>query len=217
MNIILFGPPGAGKGTQSQYLVESCNYTQISTGDLLRDEIKKNTELGKEILSKVDVGDFVNDEIVNSLIDEIVSNKKYHNKLIFDGYPRNISQAKNLDNIMSKNNQSIGAIIYLDVTRDIIEKRIFGRIVCEKCNVILNEYLDNEQIKNHKCGNEYLKKRKDDNSKTIINRYDTFVKETNPLLDYYSKKTTFYKVDASVKIEEIRALISSILTLASTL
>ncbi len=211
MNIILFGPPGAGKGTQSQYLVESCNYTQISTGDLLRDEIKKNTELGKEILSKVDVGDFVNDEIVNSLIDEIVSKKKYHNKLIFDGYPRNIFQAKNLDNIMSKNNQSIGAIIYLDVTRDIIEKRILGRIVCEKCNVTLNEYLDNEQIKNHKCGNEYLKKRKDDNSKTIINRYDTFVKETNPLLDYYSKKTTFYKVDASVKIEEITAKIAEIL------
>ena len=211
MNIILFGPPGAGKGTQSQYLVESCNYTQISTGDLLRDEIKKNTELGKEILSKVDIGDFVNDEIVNSLIDEIVSNKKYHNKLIFDGYPRNIFQAKNLDNIMSKNNQSIGAIIYLDVTRDIIEKRILGRIVCEKCNVTLNEYFDNEQIKNHKCGNEYLKKRKDDNSKTIINRYDTFVKETNPLLDYYSKKTTFYKVDASVKIEEIRAKIAEIL------
>jgi len=211
VNIILFGPPGAGKGTQSQYLVESCNYTQISTGDLLRDEIKKNTELGKEILSKVDVGDFVNDEIVNSLIDEIVSKKKYHNKLIFDGYPRNIFQAKNLDNIMSKNNQSIGAIIYLDVTRDIIEKRILGRIVCEKCNVTLNEYLDNEQIKNHKCGNEYLKKRKDDNSKTIINRYDTFVKETNPLLDYYSKKTTFYKVDASVKIEEITAKIAEIL------
>ncbi len=211
MNIILFGPPGAGKGTQSQYLVESCNYTQISTGDLLRDEIKKNTELGKEILSKVDVGDFVNDEIVNSLIDEIVSKKKYHNKLIFDGYPRNIFQAKNLDNIMSKNNQSIGAIIYLDVTRDIIEKRILGRIVCEKCNVTLNEYLDNEQIKNHKCGNEYLKKRKDDNSKTIINRYHIFVKETNPLLDYYSKKTTFYKVDASVKIEEITAKIAEIL------
>ena len=211
MNIILFGPPGAGKGTQSQYLVESCNYTQISTGDLLRDEIKKNTELGKEILSKVDVGDFVNDEIVNSLIDEIVSKKKYHNNLIFDGYPRNIFQAKNLDNIMSKNNQSIGAIIYLDVTREIIEKRISGRIVCEKCNVTLNEYLDNEQIKNHKCGNEYLKKRKDDNSKTIINRYDTFVKETNPLLDYYSKKTTFYKVDASVKIEEITAKIAEIL------
>ncbi len=206
----MFGPPGAGKGTQSQYLVENYNYIQISTGDLLRNEIKKNTNLGKEILAKIDVGDFVNNEIVNSLIDEIVSNKNYHNKLIFDGYPRNISQAENLDNIMLKNNQTIGAIVYLDVTREIIEKRILGRIVCEKCNVSMNEYLDNEQIKNHKCGKEYLKKRKDDNSKTIMKRYDTFTKETNPLLDYYSKKTTFYKVNASVKIEEISTKIAEI-------
>jgi len=210
VNIILFGPPGAGKGTQSQYLVENYNYIQISTGDLLRNEIKKNTNLGKEILAKIDVGDFVNNEIVNSLIDEIVSNKNYHNKLIFDGYPRNISQAENLDNIMLKNNETIGAIVYLDVTREIIEKRILGRIVCEKCNVSMNEYLDNEQIKNHKCGKEYLKKRKDDNSKTIKKRYDTFIKETNPLLDYYSKKTTFYKVNASVKIEEISTKIAEI-------
>ena len=210
MNIILFGPPGAGKGTQSQYLVENYNYIQISTGDLLRNEIKKNTNLGKEILAKIDIGDFVNNEIVNSLIDEIVSNKNHHNKLIFDGYPRNISQAENLDNIMLKNNQTIGAIVYLDVTREIIEKRILGRIVCEKCNVSMNEYLDNEQIKNHKCGKEYLKKRKDDNSKTIIKRYDTFTKETNPLLDHYSKKTTFYKVNASVKIEEISTKIAEI-------
>ena len=210
MNIILFGPPGAGKGTQSQYLVENYNYIQISTGDLLRNEIKKNTNLGKEILAKIDIGDFVNNEIVNSLIDEIVSNKNYHNKLIFDGYPRNISQAENLDNIMLKNNQTIGAIVYLDVTREIIEKRILGRIVCEKCNVSMNEYLDNEQIKNHKCGKEYLKKRKDDNSKTIKKRYDTFIKETNPLLDYYSKKTTFYKINASVKIEEISTKIAEI-------
>ena len=187
----MFGPPGAGKGTQSQYLVKNYNYIQISTGDLLRNEIKKNTDLGKEILAKIDIGDFVNNEIVNSLIDEIVSNKNYHNKLIFDGYPRNISQAENLDNIMLKNKETIGAIVYLDVTREIIEKRILGRIVCEKCNVSMNEYLDNEQIKNHKCGKEYLKKRKDDNSKTIKKRYDTFIKETNPLLDYYSKKTTF--------------------------
>ena len=206
----MFGPPGAGKGTQSQYLVKNYNYIQISTGDLLRNEIKKNTNLGKEILAKIDIGDFVNNEIVNSLIDEIVSNKNYHNKLIFDGYPRNISQAENLDNIMLKNKETIGAIVYLDVTREIIEKRILGRIVCEKCNVSMNEYLDNEQIKNHKCGKEYLKKRKDDNSKTIKKRYDNFIKETNPLLDYYSKKTTFYKINASAKIEEISTKIEEI-------
>ena len=95
MNIILFGPPGAGKGTQSQYLVNTHSYNQISTGDLLRDEIKKDTDLGNKILSKIDIGEFVEDEIVNSLIKKVISNKKYNNKLIFDGYPRNISQAKN--------------------------------------------------------------------------------------------------------------------------
>ena len=210
MNIILFGPPGAGKGTQADNIAKKFTLHKVSTGDLLRNEIKKNTNLGKEILAKIDIGDFVNNEIVNSLIDEIVSNKNHHNKLIFDGYPRNISQAENLDNIMLKNNQTIGAIVYLDVTREIIEKRILGRIVCEKCNVSMNEYLDNEQIKNHKCGKEYLKKRKDDNSKTIMKRYDTFIKETNPLLDYYSKKTTFYKINASVKIEEISTKIAEI-------
>ena len=211
MNIVLFGPPGAGKGTQSQYLVQSHSYIQISTGDLLRNEIKKNTESGKKILSKINIGDFVDNEIVNSLIEKIVLKKKYKSKLIFDGYPRNISQAKNLDNIMSKNNQSIGAIIYLDVSKNIIQKRILGRIVCEKCNIILNEYQDKEEIQNHKCGKEYLKKRKDDNLEIIMKRYDTFKKETNPLLNYYSKKSSFFKVDAAVKIKEISAKIAKII------
>ena len=211
MNIVLFGPPGAGKGTQSQYLVQSHSYIQISTGDLLRNEIKKNTKSGKKILSKINIGDFVDNEIVNSLIEKIVLKKKHKSKLIFDGYPRNISQAKNLDNIMSKNNQSIGAIIYLDVSKNIIQKRILGRIVCEKCNIILNEYQDKEEIQNHKCGKEYLKKRKDDNLEVIMKRYDTFKKETNPLLNYYSKKSSFFKVDAAVKIKEISAKIAKII------
>ena len=210
MNIILFGPPGAGKGTQSQYLVNTHNYNQISTGDLLRDEIKKDTDLGNKILSKIDIGEFVEDEIVNSLIKKVISNKKYNNKLIFDGYPRNISQAKRLDEIMLKNNQTISAIIYLDASRDIIEKRILGRVVCDKCNKTLNEYLDIKEIQNHKCGKEYFKKRKDDNSDTIMKRYDTFITETNPLLDYYKKKPCFFKIDATLKINEISAKIREI-------
>ncbi len=210
MNIILFGPPGAGKGTQSQYLVNTHSYNQISTGDLLRDEIKKDTDLGNKILSKIDIGEFVEDEIVNSLIKKVISNKKYNNKLIFDGYPRNISQAKKLDEIMLKNNQTISAIIYLDASRDIIEKRILGRVVCNKCNKTLNEYLDIKEIQNHKCGKEYFKKRKDDNSDTIMKRYDTFITETNPLLDYYKKKPCFFKIDATLKINEISAKIEKI-------
>jgi len=210
VNIILFGPPGAGKGTQSQYLVNTHSYNQISTGDLLRDEIKKDTDLGNKILSKIDIGEFVEDEIVNSLIKKVISNKKYNNKLIFDGYPRNISQAKKLDEIMLKNNQTISAIICLDASRDIIEKRILGRVVCVKCNKTLNEYLDIKEIQNHKCGKEYFKKRKDDNSDTIMKRYDTFITETNPLLDYYKKKPCFFKIDATLKINEISAKIEKI-------
>jgi len=210
VNIILFGPPGAGKGTQSQYLVNTHSYNQISTGDLLRDEIKKDTDLGNKILSKIDIGEFVEDEIVNSLIKKVISNKKYNNKLIFDGYPRNISQAKKLDEIMLKNNQTISAIICLDASRDIIEKRILGRVVCVKCNKTLNEYLDIKEIQNHKCGKEYFKKRKDDNSDTIMKRYDTFITETNPLLDYYKKKSCFFKIDATLKINEISAKIEKI-------
>ena len=206
----MFGPPGAGKGTQSQYLVNTHSYNQISTGDLLRDEIKKDTDLGNKILSKIDIGEFVEDEIVNSLIKKVISNKKYNNKLIFDGYPRNISQAKKLDEIMLKNNQTISAIIYLDASRDIIEKRILGRVVCDKCNKTLNEYLDIKEIQNHKCGKEYFKKRKDDNSDTIMKRYDTFITETNPLLDYYKKKPCFFKIDATLKINEISAKIEKI-------
>ena len=210
MNIILFGPPGAGKGTQSQYLVNTYSYHQISTGDLLRDEIKKDTDLGNKILSKIDIGEFVEDEIVNSLIKKVISIKKYNNKLIFDGYPRNISQAKKLDEIMLKKNQTISAIIYLDVPRDIIEKRILGRVVCDKCNKTLNEFLDIKEIQNHKCGKEYFKKRKDDNSDTIMKRYDTFVTVTNPLLNYYKKKTCFFKIDATLKINEISGKIEKI-------
>ena len=112
---------------------------------------------------------------------------------------------------MLKNNQTIGAIVYLDVTREIIEKRILGRIVCEKCNVTLNEFHGKQEIQNHKCGKEYLKKRKDDNSNTIMKRFDNFIKETNPLLDYYAKKPSFFKVDASVKIDEISAKIAEII------
>ena len=128
MNLILFGPPGAGKGTQSQKIVKNYKYIQISTGDLLRNEIKKDTNLGKKINNKISKGEFVEDELVNSLIVDVVSNENNKNKIIFDGYPRNISQAKKLDDILLNHNQTIGAIIYLDVSREVIKKRILGII-----------------------------------------------------------------------------------------
>tara|TARA_B100000902_G_C26844572_1_gene685077 strand:- start:268 stop:618 length:351 start_codon:yes stop_codon:yes gene_type:complete len=112
VNIILFGPPGAGKGTQAKYLVKKLNNFQISTGEMLRDEIKKNSEIGKKIIDNMNDGKFVSDEIVNKLIEKIIFDPKKKNKLIFDGYPRSLKQAKNLDMLMEKSNQKIDIIFF---------------------------------------------------------------------------------------------------------
>ena len=211
MNVIIFGPPGAGKGTQSQYIVQKFNLYQISTGDLLRHEIKKKTEIGIEIEEILSKGDLATDDIVNTLIKKIITNDKYRNQLIFDGYPRNISQAKNLELILNSDNQSINSVLYLKVSKEIIEKRILGRIICEKCNRIFNEFCDTEEINNHDCGKKNLKKRNDDKHETILNRYDEYMKKTKPVLDFYSSRSYFHEIDGSKKIDEISSKIEQIL------
>ena len=117
MNIILFGPPGAGKGTQAKYLVKKINGFQVSTGDMLRDEIKKNSEIGKKIINDMNDGKFVNDEIVNELIKKVIFDEKYKNKLIFDGYPRSLEQAKNLETILESSNKKIDYIFFINVKK----------------------------------------------------------------------------------------------------
>ena len=211
MNIILFGPPGAGKGTQSNNIVNKFNYFQISVGDLLRSEIKKNNEIGKKIFSLISKGEFVSDEIINSILVNIVSKPELKNRIIFDGYPRNLCQAEYLEIILKKNKQEIGFIIYLNVSREIIEKRILGRLICEKCNKILNEFTNQKELQNHACGKEFLKKRHDDNSETIIKRYETYMKETNPILKLYSNRPNFFDIDASIQTSEITTKIEEIL------
>ena len=171
MNLIIFGPPGAGKGTQSQNISKKFNLYKLSTGDLLRNEIKNKTEIGKKIEQIIDHGDFVTDDIVNKILKTVVTNSSNRNKIIFDGYPRNITQAENLEITLNEDNQFISFILFLNVTREVIEKRILGRIICEKCNQTLNEYLNKEEIEQHECGDNYLIKRKDDNLETIITRY----------------------------------------------
>ena len=132
MNIILFGPPGAGKGTQARYLVNKIDGFQISTGDLLRDEIKKDTEIGKKIIKNMNDGKFVSDAIVNDLIKNIILDPRKKSKLIFDGYPRSISQAKNLNYLLSESNQKIDSVFFLNVDKEIIIKRIKKRKILEK-------------------------------------------------------------------------------------
>ena len=177
MNIILFGPPGAGKGTQAKYLVKKLNGFQVSTGDILRDEIKKDTEIGKKIINDMDNGKFVSDEIVNSLISNIIFDPQKKNRLIFDGYPRSLSQAKNLDILLEKSNQKIDMVFYLNVNKETIIKRIKKRKIEEK--------------------------RSDDDLNTIIKRYDTYMSTTKPVLDFYSKNKNFHEIDGSLEIGKI--------------
>jgi len=183
VNLILFGPPGAGKGTQSKYLVKKLNGFQISTGDMLRDEIKNNSEIGKKIINDMNDGKFVNDEIVNKLIKKVVFDPQKKNKLIFDGYPRSLSQAKNLDELLNNSDQNIDYIFFLNVNKTTIMKRIEKRKILEK--------------------------RLDDNSATILKRYDTYMETTRPVLDFYSKNSNFYEIDGSLEIDEITAKIDS--------
>ena len=177
MNIILFGPPGAGKGTQSKFLVNKLKNFQISTGDILREEIKKKSTIGKQITNNMNEGKFVSDEIVNDLIKSIIYDPQKKNKLIFDGYPRSISQAKFLDLILVKSNQKIDHIFFLNVNKETIIKRIEKRKVLEN--------------------------RSDDDMNTIIKRYDTYMETTKPVLDFYSKNPNFHEINGAQEIDQI--------------
>ena len=183
MNLILFGPPGAGKGTQAKHLVNKLNGFQVSTGDMLRDEIKKDSEIGQTIIKDMNDGKFVNDEIVNKLIKNVVFDPQKRDKLIFDGYPRSLSQAKNLDSILYSSNQKIDFIFFLNVNKDTIIKRIEKR--------------------------KTLEKRSDDDLKTILKRYETYMETTKPVLNFYAQNPNFYQIDGTLKIEEITAKIDA--------
>ena len=177
MNIILFGPPGAGKGTQSKYLVNKLNAFQISTGDLLREEIKKNSDIGKVITNDMKNGKFISDDIVNKLIENLISDPQKKNKLIFDGYPRSLSQAKNLEVLLKNSNQSIDLILFLNVDKKTILNRLEKRKIIEK--------------------------RSDDDAHTVLKRYEKYMETTQPVLNFYSKNPNFKEIDGSLEIEEI--------------
>ena len=181
----MFGPPGAGKGTQAKNLEKKLNNFQVSTGDMLRDEIKKDTDVGKKIINYMNEGKFVDDEIVNRLMKNVIFDPQKKNKLIFDGYPRAIDQAKNLDKLLFDSNQKIDFIFFLNVKKDTIIKRIEKRKILEK--------------------------RSDDDLDTILKRYDTYMETTKPVLDYYSAHENYHEIDGGMEINEITEKIEEIL------
>ena len=183
MNIIIFGPPGAGKGTQSKHISSKFKLYPISTGDMLREEIKKDSDIGKKIINDMNNGKFVNDEIVNTLMKNIMLDPQKKNNLIFDGYPRSLSQAKNLDLLLNNSDQKIDFIFFLNVNKDTILKRIERR--------------------------KSLEKRTDDDTSTFIKRYDTYMKTTKPVLDFYSKNLNFHEINGAQEIDQITSQIEA--------
>ena len=185
MNIVIFGPPGAGKGTQSKFIVNKFNLYQLSTGDLLRNEIKNKTQLGSEISSIINSGELVSDEIVSNLIEKFVSNDTYKNKIIFDGYPRTLIQAKNLDDLLKKYKQKIDIVLKLSVSLDTVKKRILERKTQEK--------------------------RADDNEEIAIKRYKNYEKSAEPVIGYYKQSNLLKFVNGEAGISEINSEISDLI------
>ena len=185
MNIVIFGPPGAGKGTQSKFIVEKFNLFQLSTGELLRNEMKNNTKLGSQIASIINSGELVSDEIVSNLIEKFISNEAYKNRLIFDGYPRNLNQAKNLGNLLNVNKQKIDLVLKLSVSLETIKKRILER--------------------------QSQEKREDDNEEIATKRYKTYESSIEPVINYYKQLKLLKVVNGEATITKINGEISELI------
>ena len=203
MNLVIFGPPGAGKGTQSDFIVKKFKLFQISTGELLRSEIKNKSELGINISTTMNSGQLVSDEIVGNLIKKFVSNIKYKNRFIFDGFPRNILQAENLNHILKQYDQKISLVLKLSVSLELIKKRISGRSVCSLCGKIYNEFFNPAPINSDCCASKYLQKRSDDTLDIAVKRYQTYEKNIEPLINFYKKFNLLKVINGEATIPEI--------------
>ena len=212
-NIILIAPPAAGKGTQAEMLEEKYQMPHISTGDLLRNAINSNTEISKEIKYYIDNGLFVKDEIVLKLLDNRIHKEDCKNGYILDGFPRNIKQAKLYNDYLNKINEKAIAIL-INLDKKVAESRIKNRISCLNCGRVYN--LKDEKLKprvENKCDccGSSLAKRKDDNSETYEIRYNEYVEDTEPIINYYRDKGILYIVDGNKDIKSIQNQIIDII------
>ena len=211
MNLIIFGPPGAGKGTQSNFIVNKHDLFQLSTGRILREEVKNKTELGVKIDSLMSSGSLIENKIVNKLIEGFVSNTKYKNRFIFDGYPRNIEQANNLDALLQKYEQKIDLVVDLSVSLDIIKKRISGRSTCSICGKIYNDFFNPPPKNSSCCDSKFLQKRSDDTLDIAVKRFQTYEKNMDPLIKFYKDLNLLKSVNGERTISQISAEISEII------
>lgn len=201
MNVVLLGPPGAGKGTQAKTLVEQTSLTHVSSGDLFRAALREGTELGMLAKSYMDRGALVPDEVVIGMVMERIKRPDCTSGVIFDGFPRTIDQAKALKNEMAQYNKNIDAVLYLDVPREVLLRRIAGRQTCKTCGAIFNLYY----FPSYKhgicdaCGGK-LYQRSDDTMETAQRRLDVYFEQTLPLIDYYRSQGNLHQIDGQREI-----------------
>lgn len=206
-NLILIAAPAAGKGTLSEMLVEKYGYIHISTGDLLREASKEETELGQKISSMLEAGELVTDDIVFDLLEKRLMNDDTKNGYILDGFPRTIEQAKKYDEIIKKINKNLGCVIILEADYDTLKNRIIGRMLCENCGSVYNVLTGVNTPKQEnicdKCGGS-LYKRSDDNEESFKTRYDNYLEKTKPLIDFYKEKGNIFFVNSESKDEMLK-------------
>lgn len=214
MNIILLGPPGAGKGTQSAGLVERHGMKQLSTGDMLRAAVKAQTPVGVEAKAVMDRGELVSDAIVSALVDENLAAMSADQGAIFDGYPRTAAQAEDLDRILAKNDRALDHVIELEVDVDALVERITGRFSCAKCGALYHDTANppSQEGVCDVCGSTEFKRRPDDNEETVRTRMDEYRGKTAPILPGYEARGIVNRVDGMAGIDEVASAIDAILT-----
>jgi adenylate kinase len=213
MNIILLGPPGAGKGTQSGRLVDNRGMKQLSTGDMLRAAVKAQTPVGLKAKAVMDAGELVSDEIVSDLIDDELAALDASTGVIFDGYPRTEAQAAILDDLLAKHGRSLDHVIELAVDVDALVKRITGRFSCAKCGALYHDSANPTAKEGvcDACGSTEFKRRPDDNEETVRTRMGVYRDETAPILPGYEARGIVTRVDGMADINAVTQLIEDVL------
>ena len=213
-NIMLVAPPAAGKGTQAEKLEKKYNIPHISTGDILRDISKEESEMGIYVRETLSSGKLVKDEITYELVKNRITKDDCHNGFIIDGFPRNLDQAIHYDEILKSIGSDVGIVISIDIDRDILEKRIVGRRICEDCGAIYNVNDPAQTPKNEsvcdKCGGR-IYQRSDDNIESFNTRYQTYIDKTEPIIKHYEEQGVLRHVDGVGSIDEVFSRIEKII------
>jgi len=213
MRLILLGPPGAGKGTQAQRIVEKHGIPQLSTGDMLRAAVKAGTEVGKRAKALMDAGSLVNDDVVIGIVSERIDQPDCARGFILDGFPRTLVQADATEKMLASKGMKLDVVVEMQVDDSVLVDRVSGRYTCASCGTGYHDRLQKPKVEGvcDKCGSTEFKRRPDDNAETMTTRLRAYYKETSPLIGYYHAKGLLKSIDGMAEIDEVTASIETIL------